>query len=337
MKLTTTIFAILLTSIAIAQPTLTFENHALKGGIDNPMTLCEYAEPGIAGADVVWDFSDLVVKNMFTGHINAVISHANFNDANTLLEEFGSQFFFSIDDQSINQVGYSSKDGKSQIEYTEPFEKMRFPLSFENFHSKNFGGVYLLNEKQIGTITGNGSIDADAWGKLVLPNNSVYENTLRVKSIKTYTTEFANSEQNVEITTYRWYNSLHRYPLLVLTEIKTSNGSNENISHQAAYNNNAISAVADVTVFEANNLEVYPNPVQNELYLNISSQLATDAKIAIFDITGKNVFLQVDYPLNMGNNQISLSDEIIDLKPGTYLLNVTINNQTETRKLSIME
>ena len=336
MRLTTTILAILMTTIAFSQPTLTSENHALKDGIHNPMTLCEYADPGIAGADVIWDFSELVVKKEFTGHIDAVISHQNFNNANTLLEEFGSKFFFSIDDQSINQVGYTSKNGKSRIEYSEPFEKMRFPLSFENFHSKSFGGVYLMDNKQIGDITGNGTIDADAWGKLILPNNSVYENTLRVKSSKSYTSTFTNSEQFVEITTHRWYNSLHRYPLLVLTEIKTTTSKNENISYQAAYNNNAVSAI-DAPVFDANSLEVYPNPAENNLFLSLTTQIATGAKIAIFDITGKNVFLEVDYPLNAGTNQISLSDEIIDLKAGTYLLSVTIDNQTETRELSIMD
>lgn len=327
--------AIILTTIVFGQPTLTYDTHALKDGVHNPMTLCEYIEPGIAGADVVWDFSSLVAKKEFTGHINGAFDNP-FAEANTELEEFGTSFFFKIDNVRVLQVGYSSKDGKSTIEYTEPFEKMKFPFAYSDYSSKDFGGVYKVNGTQVGEITGDGTIEADAWGKLILPNNSIYENTLRVKTTKTYKTQFSSSEQNVEIITYRWYNDLHRYPLLVLTEYKTINSSSsENVSYQAAYNNNAVHT-SDIPSFKLDeNISVYPNPAEDYMKVNIYSENNTNAHLVIYDITGKKVFINSDYSISQGSNEISLDDEISTLKSGTYLLSVTMNNNTVVREFSL--
>ncbi len=328
--------AIFLTTIVFGQTTLTYDNHALKDGIHNPMTLCEYADPGIAGTDVVWDFSKLVAKQEFTGHINNALNRPVISDATTELEEFGTSFFFKIDDESILQVGYASKDGKSIVEYSEPFEKMRFPFAFSDHYSKNFAGTYKVNDTKIGEIDGKGSIEADAWGKLILPNNSVYENTLRVKTTKTYKTQFSNSEQNVEIVTYRWYNNINRYPLLVLTEYKTISNSNENVSYQAAYNNNAVHALAVSSNSMDENVAVYPNPAENFMKVKIFAENASLARLTIFDITGKKVFVNADYNLSQGNNEITLYNEISSLKSGTYLLNISMNNKSIVREISIM-
>jgi hypothetical protein len=326
--------AIFLTTIVFGQPTLTYDIHALKEGVHNPMTLCEYIEPGLAGTDVVWDFSALVAKKEFTGHINNVLNNP-FADANTELEEFGTSFFFKIDNEQILQVGYKSKNGKSTIEYTNPFEKMKFPFAYSDYSSKNFGGVYKLDGAQIGEISGSGSIEADAWGKLILPNNTTYENVLRVKTTKTYTTKFSSSEQNVEIITYRWYNNAHRYPLLVMTEYKNLNSKSTNTSYQAAYNNNAVQ-VTDIPSYKLDeNISVFPNPAEDYLKVSIYSENATSAHLNLYDITGKKVFVNTDYPISQGNNEISLDDEISDLKSGTYLLSITMNNNTVVREISL--
>lgn len=327
--------AIFLTATVFGQPTLTYDIHALKDGVHNPMTLCEYIEPGIAGSDVVWDFSALVAKKEFTGHINQVMSNP-FADANTELEEFGTSFFFKINSESVLQVGYTSKNGKSTIEYTNPFEKMKFPFAYSDYSTKSFGGVYKLNGTQIGEISGNGSIEADAWGKLILPNNTSYENVLRVKTTKAYTTKFSSSEQKVEIITYRWYNNTHRYPLLVLTEYKTLNSSSvENVSYQAAYNNNAV-RVTDIPSYQLDeNISVFPNPAEDYLKVSIYSENATTAHLNIYDITGKKVYINSDYSISQGDNEISLDNEISDLRSGTYLLSITMNNNTVVREISL--
>lgn len=56
--------------VLLAQPTITFEKHALIPGEINQMVLVEFLEPGNAGDNQVWDFSELKVKTDFEGAIN---------------------------------------------------------------------------------------------------------------------------------------------------------------------------------------------------------------------------------------------------------------------------
>jgi hypothetical protein len=332
---------IIITSVAFmqlitAQPTLKKETHALLPGSENPMTLCKYIEPGFKGNNATWDFSKLEPIEKFTGTINEVYENEFFSSANVDLEEFGSHYYFFSDENKIKQVGYSSKDNKTIVKYSQPYEKMVFPLSLGELHNCTFAGNYMFDGKELGIIKGNGLIEADAWGTIILPNNSIYQNTLRVKSIKSYSLAFGvESSQEVEIITYRWYNNFHRYPLLVLTEYTTKSGSNTSINYQAAYNNNAVSLLESPV--EENSLVVYPNPAYSDLYLNYSSNSKQTATISIFDISGKIVFELKPLDILPGENYIPLSTEEMKCKPGTYLLNFTIDEKTISEEIIITE
>ena len=118
--------SVVLAQFITAQPTLTSKTHALLPGEDNPMTLCKYLDPGIAGSNTTWDFSKLEVIEKFTGSVNSVIADNNFSSADVVLDEFGTSFFFKSDENSLEQVGYTSKDTKTVVQYTRPFQKMVF-------------------------------------------------------------------------------------------------------------------------------------------------------------------------------------------------------------------
>lgn len=321
----------------LGQPVLSYENHRLLPGVDNPMTLCEYMQPGQGGAEVIWDFSDIKAKNEFVGRIVTSYNENEFEDANTRLVEFKTSFFFDINESGIYQVGYASEDGKTQVKYQQPFEKLRFPFTYENNYTTDFAGEYLFNSKKIGDVTGGGAIEADAWGDLILPNNKLYENTLRVKTIKNYTITYSNNNiSSVEILTYRWYNSMHRYPLLVLTEYKTTSGTSERINYQAAYNNNAVSAPSNIIEVGFDQLvNVYPNPAEDELYIDITSNRQTIAYISIIDVTGKVVVNEKVQPLIVGKNVVNLTDELQTLKAGAYILQIRKDNEIINKEIAV--
>ncbi|MBN1118801.1 MAG: T9SS type A sorting domain-containing protein [Bacteroidales bacterium] len=319
-------------SFLVAQPTLTKQNHSLMAGEDNPMTLCEYTSPGINGADVVWDFSGLVVTKTFTGHVNMTNGGAEFPRATTALEEFGANFYFEENDNELIQLGYISENKKTVITYNQPFVKMQYPFNFgDNIHGV-FGGDYFYNNKEIGQIDGTSSVEADAWGTLLLPNAKEYPNTLRVKTVKNYTLKFTSSSQDVEIATYRWYNSIHRYPLLVLTEITTTTGNNKSVKFQAAYNNNAVSAIDDILAVNSESISLYPNPSEGELYLTFSAEQASQVQLTIFDVVGKQLHNNTSVNLVQGMNTISLTDVVDGFKPGTYILKLYNNGTSLIQK-----
>ena len=153
---------------AMAQPTITYENHALKAGVDNPMTFCSFLDAGVAGNNVTWDFTQLKAIKEFTGHISDAVD-ANFYMANTELEEFGIRFYYDINENGIEHYGYLSRDGRTRVIYDNPYEKIHYPFVFRDNSKSSFSGEYFSKSKKIGDIAGTGDIEADAWGTIKLP------------------------------------------------------------------------------------------------------------------------------------------------------------------------
>ncbi len=320
------IFGVLITfSIAIsAQTVINFETHALKNGADNPMSYCAYLAPGQAGENVRWDFQDLEFLKDFTGYLSttkqsdkALVSP----ESNVELTEFNSRFYFHVDESGIEQYGYSSADGRIQVNYQTPFIKMKYPFAFGDAYSGSFNGIYSYAGKKSATVSGSYSVEADAFGTLVLPGNSVFEHTLRVRTEKNYTNDFSGTSQEVTVITYRWYNSFHRYPLLVLTEYTTRSGKSVTTSYQAAYNNTAITGI---DASEISQVSLYPNPVSDVLHLQFESAAPGPLYFNIIDASGKLV--QSFRKDLAGTTIISLTEEIQGLQPGVYTLQASGDN-----------
>jgi hypothetical protein len=77
--------------------------------------------------------------------------------------------------------------------------------------------------------------------------------------------------------------------------------------------------------FQINEFNLYPNPVNNGI-LNISSNSSETISVLIFDILGKQVITG-----KVNNNRIIVSE----LKTGLYIVKLSQNNTTTTKKLII--
>ena len=75
--------------------------------------------------------------------------------------------------------------------------------------------------------------------------------------------------------------------------------------------------------FNENNVNLYPNPVKNNLTIELKSNV--DTNIEIYNILGKRVFT------NLINKTSNLN--LQDLKTGIYIVKITQNNSTITKKL----
>lgn len=333
-KITLFASAMILGSIAMAQPTLVYETHRLKAGNDNVMSYCEYMEPGISGENVVWDFSGLKFVKAFTGYVAVPSSDAqqDFKTSNTELTEFNSRFYFDIREDRIEQYGYSSADGRVQTHYTTPFIKMKYPFTYGDIYSGSFSGTTYYSGVETGSVSGTYTVEADAWGKLILPGGVSYSNTLRVKTEKSYVNASVNHPQEVTITTYRWYNSAYRYPLLVLTDFSVKSAGNISFKNQAAYNNNAVG----ISPILEESVALYPNPTSSDLMLEYDAVAAGTLTLRIFDKSGKEL-RKLDRTISYaGLQQINLTSAIRDLKAASYLLVIQNGEQTISRNFSVI-
>ncbi|MBN2167129.1 MAG: RICIN domain-containing protein [Marinilabiliaceae bacterium] len=74
---------------------------------------------------------------------------------------------------------------------------------------------------------------------------------------------------------------------------------------------------------DLNGIEIYPNPVQNELNINWSSDKKQNTQVSIFNGTGKCVIEKAD---------ISGSVDVSQLNSGVYIIKVTCGNEIVVRK-----
>jgi hypothetical protein len=323
----------------MAQVTLTQETHGFFANLKNPMVLTSYVEPGVAGKNVVWDFSNLEVKSSFTGTIDGFYTSkccSKFTKGNVVLEEFGNFFVFESTDQSLEQVGYMSSTGNTRFSYNKPFVKMRYPFSYGDSYSGQFDGDYILNDNVIGSIAGTYSVEGDGIGKLILPNGKNLDNVLRVKEVKTTKQTFSSSSVLITDITYRWYVSNHRFPVLVLirSEVKGQN-SEPAVSTRAAYNSDVMNATTTtpVSTLPDINLSIYPNPYAEKVNIDFNIPAKCSVNISVYDLTGRVVKELANATLDAGQKHFEFSAKSLGLPCGTYILKLKAGSKELTRKL----
>jgi hypothetical protein len=316
---------------------LTFEQHALKPEVHNNMILTKFMDPGLAGPNQVWDFSTLHKDKNFEGSIkfpNTLKSSSFTNQFNTELIEFGNSFYFDITKEKIELTGYRSQNGSVLINYEKPFLKMVYPFEFGNSFNGSFNGT-ITSGNSTGEINGSYDVEADGYGKLILPNSVVVENALRVKTVKSYTQNFGSTGTQITVTTYRWYAQNVRYPLLVLIESQYGAGENTNVTKQAAYRED-ISGLSVQNAFAANT-RLYPNPFNNELNVAFELNSASYVTVELFDIAGKNVAILMNEYRAEGTYDESFNVGNLNLKNGMYNIKITVNGKEVTHNLVHMK
>lgn len=93
---------------------------------------------------------------------------------------------------------------------------------------------------------------------------------------------------------------------------------------------------ADATVsvedLSMNNLSIYPNPVNNIAKIDFSLEKNAVVKTSIVNVLGETVITQA-YNLSAGNHQIDL--DVTDVTSGVYFIQLEMNGQTNTQKITI--
>jgi hypothetical protein len=80
----------------------------------------------------------------------------------------------------------------------------------------------------------------------------------------------------------------------------------------------------------ASNLSLFPNPTNQFAILNFESNLISELKVSISDVTGKEV-QQNNTQTSIGTNQIKLNTE--SLESGVYFVTITDGNESKIIKL----
>jgi hypothetical protein len=339
---------LLATSVAFAQPVLTYRTHGLKAGENNSMRQVQYVEPGNAGAMQVWDYTRLSPLN--EGKTETV--EQGENGALKVTNVDGGVFTYACNEEANVYENYTGPG--RMIRFEQPIIKIRYPFGYGATLTGSFSArcFYGANHEMGGNMAGNYSSEADAYGVLLLPDNVKLYNVLRVKTKESYVEELCNNTQ-VELVKYLWYAPEYRYPVFVTWNITYTpeNGTpttvNESFYTTATLVSTPAAATPDITLTAEDVTEeqiantivapevtysIFPNPYNSYFHLTYTLEKETLVDIALFSTSGQYIKHLVKSVRQKGPQHVTYNPRSSDLA-GFYLLRMTFDDKVYVQSL----
>lgn len=344
---------ILLTSILIfmsigliAQTSLTYKNNSLLTGDSFNINEIQFADPGNAGANQIWDYSKIQYtgKSPVTSLQNAPAQKiTGVGDFNLLLNENGYDYFMNSSENKLEELGYENKDLKLNLVYSDPVLKMKYPFYYGDQYTDHFIGVAYYNEIYTIDFFGDYTVSADAYGTLILPDR-IIENALRVKSIKKGLQINMCGTVDINIVRYMWYASGYRYPVMSVSIVEnTYSGKAPEITKTAFTNTQQLNErsatlipVNTVKTIEKQDVLVTlsPNPFSNNLTYSYSLTEQLPVSIELYDMSGKySGSLVKDQIQSEGLHTGELNAIKYSLTPGIYFIRFKFDKQVVISKV----
>ncbi len=308
------------------QVVLTYKVHGLAPDNIIELKKTDFTEPGNSGKNQVWDLRSLEISDDFNGFVATARDadpNLQFQQANVVLTEEGTRFFFCQEKDALTAWGSMTQTGQVRMKYYRPYIKMKYPFAYGDEFSGDYDGIYYLSDKEV-PLSGKYSVKADGYGELRLPGEIVV-NALRVVSNRSYDLMLENGTQTFEILTYRWYSNNERFPLAVFQITRSSVCNPDgNFDYRAFYrlteksDEQSEELPESILKNEQDFVRIYPNPVKNHFRMEYSVDAGSEVYIELYNNAGIKVATLVDQYRKAGSYSESLSAKNYSLKHGVY-------------------
>ncbi len=114
---------------------------------------------------------------------------------------------------------------------------------------------------------------------------------------------------------------------------QTLYGGGDDDAFLAKFNVPETSGVKPVSNPYSFNLLIYPNPFSDKTLINFILPQTSHVKISVMDMKGNVLFVPTNKELNSGPNEIEINASETGLSPGTYFVNIMINDQFVSKKI----
>lgn len=277
--------------------------------------------PGLAGANVIWDYSMLQLKPNPREYEYSTISSgtvcnllqgtglpANMRSSSVSHPSNSSYLIDSVSDYFVGSYQYLGVFTLSiTLCLVDPLKTMKFPLTYGDTLADLAEGFHYYPtsiEYKLGSVY----FECDGWGKLILPWAN-YDSALRVHGYSVYQDSIPNvGIQRVDSSEYyTWYVKSHRGPALSIISSVSRDSNNIVISTYDRIYVNSLNTVLGVDEQEGNTAKVlvYPNPFIDKLNVTVDS--GERSEIIIYDLTGRKVIQQEFAGLLSLNMELVLS------------------------------
>lgn len=293
----TTLF--LLPAIAFfAQPVIT-NNDLLKVGdvvITQPCATATF-NPGSAGANQVWDFSQLVAEGPedTTFYIlPAGTPYAASFPSSNIVGKFGSDGYGYYQVSGDKLFFWGQADPSANIILSDPATYFKSPATYGTFVYDTIAGSVGLGALT-GTVVGNSWFEGDGYGSLQTPGGQ-YSDVLRVKTVTVAlaTVPFLGTITD-SIFNYSWYKVGVKSPVLEM--IDDTQWANGMVFSQSRYVNffRSITTKTDTPVgAKVAEIVAFPNPAIDQVWF---AGLDTPAHLLVHNMAGQ---LLLDEHINPG-------------------------------------
>ncbi|MFA6058156.1 MAG: hypothetical protein WC756_08145 [Taibaiella sp.] len=203
------IAALLSAASAIAQPTIQANqfNYTSLSAFEYKYASSQQtaiAQPGASGANVSWDFSNIVAQSTINYATAACPGDADcglFAGANQVVKlnnVGGAKVYYNKTQNMMEQVGEKGMGADGDAVFSNPMKVMQFPVSF----GQTFSDSYSYGTSS-GTRSGTLTSTIDAYGTLKTPAGT-YTNVLRQKIVENSTVTVGSQSMQILITHYYW-------------------------------------------------------------------------------------------------------------------------------------
>lgn len=188
-----------------------------------------------------------------------------------------------------------------------------YPAAFGYSESDTAAGTFSATAGS-GNFSGTINITGDAYGTLLI-GAKTYTNVLRIKSVQNFNlTVFGFPVGSVVNTSYAYYDSAHKFPLLSTTNaVITVQGTPQTTNLAQALNETFLSASDFV---RKDTFKIYPNPAKD--FIEFKGDLSKYSKANIYSLDGKLIKTS---DLKSGKVQVS------ELPPSSYFIEVSGNKE----------
>jgi len=325
-----------------SQVVLTYRNNAPLPGDTIITQEIDPVSPGSAGPGQVWDFSGIRLtgeKNKSFLSQKPTRSVDGLSNFTTILNDKGYEYFYKMDENSSEILGLSNKE--MSLVLADPILKMKYPVIYGSNFTDEFNGTGINTHKSDIAISGDYSLEADAYGTIIL-RDRIVKDALRIKIVENKIQINPCNVYQIKTVAYYWYVPAARYPLIGITTREVSNNGQEPAITNTAFFNPEMSNSGILLAGSGQenpntgelSLILYPNPFIGNLYYNYFLRKQLPVTVELVDMTGKTIVsLSKEQVQSEGFHTGELDAVKYGLKMGVYYFRFTYGDKVLVSKV----
>lgn len=307
------LFVIASTTVLSAQTTITKAfNDPIIGETINNVNVNGTVDNSATGNNVTFVNSSLTQGSASTTTYSAPTASeiSTFPGTTIKMTGNGSTVYYKQTATKLEITGLVTPDATLNFS-TNNGTFITYPAAFGYSESDTAAGTFSATAGS-GNFSGTINITGDAQGTLLI-GAKTYTNVLRIKSVQNFNlTVFGFSVGTIVNTSYAYYDSAHKFPLLSTTNaVITVQGTPQTTNLAQALNETFLST-SDFVRKDA--FKIYPNPAQD--FIEFKGDLSKYSQANIYSLDGKLIKTS---DLKSGKVQVS------ELPPSSYFIEVSGN------------